>query len=244
MKRVKYLQLLNSASKAYNALTLHDQELKDFSLKCKTTCATVSSKLCAMQESISPLSSDNISGTQLEMLHKLNVEIEQIRKEISKDLMKAASKTADSLASIKNTLEHKIAPDLVGEAENEVKLIKQLLDKSRPLLESCLQRVNLCLAELQSTQQKIDEIDKSIHRLDLPNDIKQTTRHLEKAAQDLSELNSHLSQLPHARQRFKTEFLPLRFALEKLSLQSAALLREREDSKDAEEQTKVARPGI
>ncbi len=227
MKKAKYLQLLNAASHISNALTLHDQQLTILSGKCKTTCAEISSNLSSMQQTVQEIDPNGcISSLQFETLHKFKTELEKIAKTLTKDLLKPAMQTDKELAAIKQNIELKISPALSEPSDFDLEVIKQLLQRSRPLLESCQQRVNACLADINIIQSKLDEVDKSIHRLDLPNDIQQATKDVEKATQDLSSLTVHLAQLPQGKERYRTEFLPLRAALEKLSLQSSALLKE------------------
>ena len=229
MKKEKYAQLLGDSTANRATAEFNNAQLTTFSSNCVTTCKSTTASLDSMQTTLLGLGDGELSKAQADTLHSIQRAVDKSAKLLKQDFEKPALQTRKTLEKITKEIQEKILPAITGYSEQcEFKLdaIKQLIDQAQPILLACKQKLDACFIEIYKCQAKLATLDDIIHKLNLPHDIEQTTKTIEKITKDLASLNLHIATQPMGKERYQKEFLPLRAALSGLSLQTQSLVTE------------------
>jgi hypothetical protein len=249
MKAAKYAQLLSDSTALLTTINFNSSQLNSFANMCSSACAEINSNLTSMNANLLALNANQLapSKQELEQLNSIIKALEQITKKLKQELEKPALDYRKSIEKTEKEINEKILPILAANAQGcvyDLKFIHKLIEQIKPLIEASKQKLNNCFADIIKAQDKLAAVDILAKSLDLPNEIEQTTSHIEKMTKELANLNLHLATQADSKQRYQREFLPLRAALSSLRLQSLALDQEpppevKQESKDVAPRLKV-----
>lgn len=245
MKESKYIKLLADTQGLNTSIKFHEQQLENFSKKCSNIVTEINNSLDNIGVNLQPLSTLMLplAVTHLEQVHGAQRIVEQLKKRLHKDYEKPGVQYKKSL--------EKISKELFGKIESEIKSIatpcafdlnsiQLIINDSKPTFASCEQHLNSAIATINTAQEKISRLEATMQRLDLPHELQQTTKQVEKISQELARLNLHVTVTPNTLSEYKAEFLPLRNALVNLQKQSISITGENIDQLAVTTATKLS----
>ncbi len=226
MKEKQYTQLLSTATSLHTAATFIQTQIVAFEIKCNMHCAEITRSLDTIDANAKTLLllSPNLNEENFALLKRLKTTIDQLQDDLNKNISKPLAVYAKEIAKCLAQLANKVTPHLTEPCEFDLNRVRTLAEETRAALIKSEHVLNKCLAVSKLCQTQLIVLDDTLQRLDLPNFIKLATKEAEHTAKHLQQLNAHLASMSLEEQPCRTEFLPLRKAVEGLGIQSGRLL--------------------
>ncbi len=225
MKLEKYRKLLIAATTLKTTATCLQNDIETFSEHIKIQCAEINNGLKSIQAEITSLTATatSLSAAQVNALQKLQQVLEKRSKELHKSLEKPILSQQKELDKITAAIAEKIEPHLLEPCEFDMPKICGLATETKVIVDAVKQQLGQCMLAVSKCQSSIVALQNQAQQIDLPSFISHTTKQVEEACVELTQINAQLANTPDKVKQYQKEFFPLYSALAKLSLQSNLL---------------------
>lgn len=225
MKETKYIQLLSDATAVQTSVSFHHTQLNQFTLRCRSYNKDLTATIEKLHDTIRPLAAMqlSLSKDQLETIHGAQRVLEQHKKTLQKDYYKIALQYQKIIDKNTKEINEKILRQVnavVTSCGFDLNKIRNIVDEIKPIIDTCQQNLQRCLLEINKMNIQITTLEAEMERLDLPYELQQTTKQIERISQDLARLHLQVQLAPQSVSEYRKDFLPLHSALHNLRMQA------------------------
>lgn len=220
MNETKYIQLQSNTTALQTKINAYQTQIEGVAVKLASLAISFPVTVSELRKTLDPLSTaaPPLGLAQTEQLHGAQRVLEQHKKNLQKEFQKPLLQYQKILLKSRTectALLHHInaAPK---DCKFDLKSLRALLDSNATIITKGELKVLDCSRKLSDLQTLISGLEDHIKRIDLPHELLQTTKQVEKLAESLAGLKMQMIEAPTKCSEYGKDFLFLGRALQTL----------------------------
>lgn len=225
MNQKQFAHLLSTATALCTTLEFQHKQAEEFTSMALAYSAEINNRIATTHINIQAIAANPppLSKSDAEILSKLKSSLLKITQDLNKSIEKPLMQHQKEADDAQKKINERLLPELLKPCTFSLDPIRNQIVKAQELITKINRAVDRCLPELNKCQNKVAQARTDLQRINLPNEIEDTTKEVVKVTNELVTINQQLLENPAGRTLYQKNFLPLFAALDGLRIQSEVI---------------------